>query len=295
MNKNLDMLYGLENNKYVKNKKDKYFNDTVKYQKQYGFDMGTGEHATWNNEADAFKHAYMQAHSRIFYGKPISISSAYLHERNGNKYQGQSKGEENMDFWNNKIGQEIGEEIEKELKGMKNNFTKEQIEDWIAYKVMQRMKAGQLITNPNDKRKYNSKDKSTGFAAPTENEHIFSQKEIAKMSNEEFEKNEKEIMRQMEEGMIGQNNSDDINFSNYTNPVTGEGKIYTKEDIKEMPEEEFEKLYKEITAQANSSIGIPARKDLEKAEQTGGVIYVKSYTRSDGTQVKGYFRSRTNI
>jgi hypothetical protein len=35
--------------------------DTVKYQKQYGFEMGTGEHATWNNEADAFKHAYMQA------------------------------------------------------------------------------------------------------------------------------------------------------------------------------------------------------------------------------------------
>lgn len=37
------------------------FADTVQYQKQYGFDIGTGEHATWNNEADAFKHAFMQA------------------------------------------------------------------------------------------------------------------------------------------------------------------------------------------------------------------------------------------
>ena len=62
-----------------------------------------------------------------------------------------------------------------------------------------------------------------------------------------------------------------------------------------MSDEEFDKLYKEITAQANSSIGIPARKDLEKAEQSGGVIYVKSYTRSDGSHVKGYFRSRANI
>ena len=43
-----------EFNKYI-------HNETVKYQKQYGFEMGTGEHATWNNEADAFKHAYMQA------------------------------------------------------------------------------------------------------------------------------------------------------------------------------------------------------------------------------------------
>jgi len=32
---------------------------TKKAQKKYGFEIGTGEHATWNNESDAFKHAYM--------------------------------------------------------------------------------------------------------------------------------------------------------------------------------------------------------------------------------------------
>ena len=31
-------------------------NATYKAQKKYGFEIGTGEHATWNNEADAFKH-----------------------------------------------------------------------------------------------------------------------------------------------------------------------------------------------------------------------------------------------
>ena len=34
---------------------------TVEYQNKYNFDIGTGKHATWNNEADAFKHAFMQA------------------------------------------------------------------------------------------------------------------------------------------------------------------------------------------------------------------------------------------
>ena len=28
-------------------------NATYKAQKKYGFEMGTGEHVTWNNEADA--------------------------------------------------------------------------------------------------------------------------------------------------------------------------------------------------------------------------------------------------
>ncbi len=32
---------------------------TYKAQKKYGFQMGTGPHATWNNEADAFKHTFM--------------------------------------------------------------------------------------------------------------------------------------------------------------------------------------------------------------------------------------------
>lgn len=32
-------------------------NGTVKYQRLYGFEMGTGEHATWNNEADALRHS----------------------------------------------------------------------------------------------------------------------------------------------------------------------------------------------------------------------------------------------
>lgn len=32
----------------------KIHRETVKYQRRYGFEMGTGEHATWNNEAECF-------------------------------------------------------------------------------------------------------------------------------------------------------------------------------------------------------------------------------------------------
>ena len=40
-----------------KNFNDKIHKATIKYQKQYGFQIGTGEHATWNNEAEAFNQS----------------------------------------------------------------------------------------------------------------------------------------------------------------------------------------------------------------------------------------------
>ena len=47
---------------YVKNKEQEFtkemINDTLKYQKQYGFDIGENNNAH-NNESDAFRHAYM--------------------------------------------------------------------------------------------------------------------------------------------------------------------------------------------------------------------------------------------
>ena len=56
-------------------KKRKAFNDemvnkTWQYQKEYGFEVSPIKgHEFWNNQADAFKHAYMQAH----------LSTLFLH------------------------------------------------------------------------------------------------------------------------------------------------------------------------------------------------------------------------
>lgn len=58
---------------------------------------------------------------------------------------------------------------------------------------MQKMKAGKLITTPTDKRKY------TGLAADINPDKTYTREEIGKMTPEEFEQNEKAIMKQMKE------------------------------------------------------------------------------------------------
>lgn len=73
------------------------FADTVHYQKQYGFDIGTGEHATWNNEADAFKHTFMQAQLALLGNEDIAKYLGDRHEKDGNTKHGQTKEEEQME------------------------------------------------------------------------------------------------------------------------------------------------------------------------------------------------------
>ena len=83
----------------------------------------------------------------------------------------------------------------------------------------------------------------------------------------------------------------------YTNPLTGSNHIYTREEIGQMTSEEFAKHEKEIDAQTRAFNGtMPTNGDLQREAMTGGgVVYVNSYTRSDGTEVRGYYRSRPGI
>lgn len=80
----------------------------------------------------------------------------------------------------------------------------------------------------------------------------------------------------------------------YTNPLTGSNHIYTREEVGEMSSDEFAKHEKEIDAQTRAFNGtMPTNGDLQREAMTGGgVVYVNSYTRSDGTEVKGYYRSK---
>ena len=76
---------------------------------------------------------------------------------------------------------------------------------------MGRMRSGQLITNPNDSRKFDGKlektarqikelqeGKQTGYATPIN--HIFTPEEIGKMTPEQFTQNEALIMEQLRNG-----------------------------------------------------------------------------------------------
>ena len=78
---------------------------TNKYQKKYGYDSGTGEHASWNNEADAFKHVYLSAWLTIRHGSAFLKAVGNFHE---NETLNAPPIETNMDKWNNTIGREIG-------------------------------------------------------------------------------------------------------------------------------------------------------------------------------------------
>ena len=130
------------------------FNKTMKYQKKYNFKSDSDpKKATWNNEADAFKHTFMQAVLSMRYNETFSHILGDKHEIDGRR-RGQDPGQENMDLWNNEIGRNIAKEIKNKIKGKERLYSKEQIEDMIAEQVMTRMKKGELITHPSDPRKY---------------------------------------------------------------------------------------------------------------------------------------------
>lgn len=83
-------------------------------------------------------------------------------------------------------------------------------------------------------------------------------------------------------------------YSGYVNPVTGDGKIFSREAISQMTGDEYTGNESAIMAQLKS-IGIPYDSDLELASMRGGLVYVRPYTREDGTEVRGYWRSAPTV
>lgn len=68
-------------------------------------------------------------------------------------------------------------------------------------------------------------------------------------------------------------------------------RVFTNEEIGRMSTEEFERLENFINQQVAAGKVMPETQAKQQV-QTGSLIYVNSYTRSDGTEVKGYYRSR---
>ena len=116
---------------------------------------------------------------------------------------------------------------------------------------------------------------------------IFTPEDIGKMTPEEFSKNERVINEQLQQGLITPTTQRKQNYSGYRNPVSGDNRIFSQEDIGGFSGDEFAKHEKEIRSQWGS-IGIPTNNEL----QSSGAIYIAPYTRSDGVQVKGHYRSR---
>ena len=122
----------------------------------------------------------------------------------------------------------------------------------------------------------------------------------------------KDRMQEYEEKLFGNPNAEDYTVSaeiekyinsdstpfdekalenGYSNKESGSNKIYTREDIVGMSSEEFEQNKKAIDYQ-KKTIGVPTKEEAQKAVSSGGMVYVNSYTRGDGTQVNSYYRAR---
>ena len=68
-------------------------------------------------------------------------------------------------------------------------------------------------------------------------------------------------------------------------------RIFTNEEIGQMSPDEYSRLENFINQQVEAGKVMPEVQAKHQV-QAGNLIYVNSYTRSDGTQVKGYYRSR---
>ena len=137
---------------------------------------------------------------------------------------------------------------------------------------------------------------TTGFAAPISriNEHIFTPQEIGDMTPDEFYRNLPIIEQQLKDGLI-KPQAHQVDYSGYVNPITGDGKIFSREAISQMTGDEYTGNESAIMAQLKS-IGIPYDSDLELAtSMRGGLVYVRPYTREDGTEVRGYWRSAPTV
>lgn len=78
------------------------------------------------------------------------------------------------------------------------------------------------------------------------------------------------------------------NFLNFFNPKNNSDKIYSREDINQMSPEEFSKTREALYHQM-AEVGVPSEAQLAASSD---VIYVRAYTRDDGTKVRAHYRAR---
>ncbi len=78
------------------------------------------------------------------------------------------------------------------------------------------------------------------------------------------------------------------NLRNFINAIANDNRIYTAEDIGKMTSNEFMANEKAIDYQFKN-LGIPRESDLVGNPD---VIYVRGYTRDDGTEVRAHYRSK---
>jgi len=243
-------------NKFINDYNNLIYRKTKEYQKIYGFKIDNGIDETHNNESDAFKHTFMSADLSLW------LHSIGLSKLIGDYHESipqNPKGEKNMDLWNNHQGRLIAKEIKKEYGDILRTLTKDQIHDIIAEKVIQKMRNGELITHPSDKRKY------AGFAA-----NIIPLQYNDQKGNVVYYTGQEPTIDELENLSL----KDRVIYDTEVNLANEDDDVVDR----------FAEQYYN-----NESY---TKDDLDERVKSGELIYVESYCRSDGTKVSGYYRRK---
>lgn len=94
---------------------DKLTDKAYEYAQKYDLKITEGTKG-WNDEGDAFRHAYMQAQIAIKSNTGISKTVGDIHEVQGDIQHRQDPKEKNMDLWG------ITPKVEKSLKKLVRNI-----------------------------------------------------------------------------------------------------------------------------------------------------------------------------
>ena len=146
---------------------------------------------THNNEADAFKHAYM-SWFLSYWGN--DIKSKELGDMHENETPNAPYGERNMDLWNNAMGREIAYEMKWKLGEDYDLLGDDWASEYASRKIYEKMQKGELITNPNDKRKYENLE----LELLNEKDRVYSDGELRELYEkllEELRKRRAKIVR----------------------------------------------------------------------------------------------------
>lgn len=118
------------------------------------------------------------------------------------------------------------------------------------------------------------------------------EREAKHVSLEQIKSPQESKLQKLKDKLSGNVKFDeDLEITSYENKRGKTNKIFTKEEINSMnPKERYEN--KQAIAYQKESIGIPTKEQADKAVSKGGMVFVNGYTRSDGVEVKSYYRSR---
>ncbi len=287
-----------------------YFEIAKEYQKKYKLKIN-GKFGQ-DDETDAFRHAFASADVALKYSVPVSAAGGYANEIFDFLVQEQTPSRQNMDLYNNSAGRDIAKEIKKEIgtNAVKNLPEKER-HDLIAQKIYTKMKQGKLIVEASEnqpshytrswdnfydeKNPYASKadyvkDLLLNPPAKKEGGTKLTGQTLKDMLDSQYKKLNDFREQAYIESSLEKRFKGDIP-KGYKNKETGNEKIFTKEQIDSMSGGEKEKFKKAINYQ-KKTIGIPSEKEAKETVSKGGMVYVESYQRADGTKVRGYYRSK---